>query len=292
VREGLVAIGSPLVGATAVTAQLRARHGLALLALGRRNPPPPRRLAFLRFEAGDVLVLKGAADRLADGMEALRVVPLSDRPVALGARRRSWGPAVVLGIAAALAAAGTVPVSVAFVGAAVATLMLDDGGVGPGAGATPDAGWRGVEWRTVAVLAALIPLADALVRSGAAGIAADAAARAGAGVPPLLLLAAVIGAAGLLASWTGSILAALVLAPVAAGGAARLDLSADAFLIAVALGAACGFLDPRGRAAAGLVWAPGGYSMSDYRRLGALLLATVAVVGALTIAAVWGTGGR
>jgi len=79
----------------------------------------------------------------------------------------------------------------------------------------------------------------------------------------------------------------LVFGPIAVGLAQRLGLHPDAFLMAVAVGAACDFLTPIGHQCNTLVMAPGGYRFSDYPRLGAPLSLLVLIVGPLLIAAVW-----
>jgi len=79
----------------------------------------------------------------------------------------------------------------------------------------------------------------------------------------------------------------LVMAPVAASLAIQLGLSADPFLMAVAVGAACDFLTPIGHQCNTLVMGPGGYRFGDYWRLGLPLSIMVLVVGVALIAVVW-----
>ena len=71
---------------------------------------------------------------------------------------------------------------------------------------------------------------------------------------------------------------ALVMAPIGVGMAAELGLSADPFLMAVAISSSCAFLTPIGHQNNTLVMGPGGYRFGDYWRLGlpvtALAIAT------------------
>ena len=80
----------------------------------------------------------------------------------------------------------------------------------------------------------------------------------------------------------------LVMAPIAASLAGRLELSPDPFLMAVALGSACDFLTPVGHQCNTLVMGPGGYRFGDYWRLGLPLSILVVLVGTPLIAMVWG----
>jgi di/tricarboxylate transporter len=79
----------------------------------------------------------------------------------------------------------------------------------------------------------------------------------------------------------------LVMAPIAAGMAAKLALSPDPFLMAVAVGAGCDFLTPIGHQSNTLVMGPGGYRFGDYWRLGLPLSLMVAVLGTLLIGLFW-----
>lgn len=74
--------------------------------------------------------------------------------------------------------------------------------------------------------------------------------------------------------------AAVLMAPIAIMLADGMAVSADPFLMAVAVGASCAFMTPVGHQSNALVMAPGVYRFGDYWRLGlplSLLVAAVAV---------------
>ena len=79
----------------------------------------------------------------------------------------------------------------------------------------------------------------------------------------------------------------LVMAPIGAGFAAQLGYKPDAFLMAVAIGAACDFLTPIGHQCNTLVMGPGGYRFGDYARLGAPLSLLVVLVAVPALMLVW-----
>ncbi len=79
----------------------------------------------------------------------------------------------------------------------------------------------------------------------------------------------------------------LVMAPIAATFASDLGLRPDAFLMAVAIGAACDFLTPIGHQCNTLVMGPGGYRFGDYWRLGLPLSIIVILVGVPMVLLVW-----
>jgi di/tricarboxylate transporter len=82
----------------------------------------------------------------------------------------------------------------------------------------------------------------------------------------------------------------LVMAPIAASFASLLGYRPDAFLMAVAIGAACDFLTPIGHQCNTLVMGPGGYRFGDYWRLGAPLSLLVVVAGVPLLMLVWRLG--
>jgi di/tricarboxylate transporter len=79
----------------------------------------------------------------------------------------------------------------------------------------------------------------------------------------------------------------LVMAPIAVSLAQTLGYRPDAFLMAVAVGAACDFLTPIGHQCNTLVMGPGGYRFGDYARLGAPLSLLVVLIGVPLIMLVW-----
>jgi di/tricarboxylate transporter len=80
---------------------------------------------------------------------------------------------------------------------------------------------------------------------------------------------------------------AILAAPIAINLAEGLGLSADPFLMAVAIGASCAFLTPIGHQSNALVMAPGGYRFGDYWRMGLPLSLLIVAVSVPAIAWIW-----
>ncbi|MFX8984476.1 hypothetical protein ABTN17_21170, partial [Acinetobacter baumannii] len=80
------------------------------------------RLSEVRLRAGDVVILKGDAERVPEALAGLGILPLSQRDVPLGRQRRSWLPALILGATVIALAFRLVPVQIAFFAAAVGVL--------------------------------------------------------------------------------------------------------------------------------------------------------------------------
>jgi di/tricarboxylate transporter len=284
VVEGVVTGSSPLVGRTPAELDLSRRHGVALLAVSRSGHRVTRRLAAVRFRPGDVVILKGEQDRLPEVLGELRVLPLSGREIALGNRRRSLVPAFVLGVAMALVGLDLVPVAVAFFGAAVVLLALR-------ALAMREA-YETVEWSVLVLLGALIPVSEAIRTTGGTDLIAGWLAAGVQFLPPMGALAMIMAVSMAVTPFLNNAATVLMLAPIAASLAERLQLAPDPFLMAVAIGAACDFLTPIGHQCNTLVMGPGGYRFSDYPRLGLPLTLLVLAVGVPMVAFVWPLAAR
>jgi di/tricarboxylate transporter len=280
VMEAVVTADSPMVGRSLTDLALRQRHGVNLLATSRRGERSTARLRRVRFEAGDVVVLQGAEAAMPDVLQALGLLPLAERNVQLGRRRPRWLPVAVLAIAMALVAAGLAPVEVAFFGAA--TLLVVAGSL------TPNEAVGAVEWPVILLLGALIPVSDAIQATGGSQLIADALGGAIQGLPPVAAVALVMVSAMAVTPFLNNAATVLVMAPIAALLAQGLGASVDAFLMAVAIGAACDFLTPIGHQCNTLVMGPGGYRFGDYWRLGLPLSVIVVALGAPLLMLVWG----
>ena len=80
---------------------------------------------------------------------------------------------------------------------------------------------------------------------------------------------------------------AAVMCPIAIGIAASLGVSADPFLMGVAIAASCAFLTPIGHQNNTLILGPGGFQFGDYWRLGLPLEIIVVVVSVPLLMLVW-----
>jgi di/tricarboxylate transporter len=216
---------------------------------------------------------------LPGALKTLGLLPLAEREVRLGSIRRKYAPPLILAGAMVLVALQAVPVSIAFFGAAV--LMVAVGAL------RMREAYAALDGPQLVLIAALIPVTDAIRASGGADIVAQTLAGLFHGRPPILALGAVMAIAMAATPFLNNAATVLIVAPIGASLAKLLGLQPDPFLMAVALGAACDFLTPIGHQCNTLVMAPGGYRFADYPRLGAPLSALVLIVGALLIAAVW-----
>jgi len=188
-------------------------------------------------------------------------------------------PLLILSAAMAMTAFGIVPVAIGFFGAAVLMIL---------SGAMPlREAYATVEWPILVMLGSLIPVSDALRTTGGTELVAVWLSQIGSGLPPAGMIALVMIAAMAVTPFLNNAATVLVMAPIAATFARDLALRPDAFLMAVAIGAACDFLTPIGHQCNTLVMGPGGYRFGDYWRLGLPLSIIVIIVGVPMVLLVW-----
>ncbi|WP_374654058.1 SLC13 family permease [Dongia sp.] len=280
--EAVIGIGSPLIGLSAQGSQLFQSHGLNLLAVSRTGHRLTERLGTIELEMGDVIVLQGNFAQLPERLRALNCLPLAERELFLGRSRAAWVPVLILVAAMGLTAFGIVPVAVAFFAAAVAMVLTR-------AIALRQV-YQIVDWPIVLMLAALIPVSEALHTTGATDLVAGWLSQVAIGLPPFAALGLILTAAMMVTPFLNNAATVLIMAPIAASFSTSLGYKPDAFLMAVAIGAGCDFLTPIGHQCNTLVMGPGGYRFSDYPRLGGPLSLIVILVAVPTLLFFWPIG--
>ncbi len=81
-------------------------------------------------------------------------------------------------------------------------------------------------------------------------------------------LVAILAGTMILTDFMNNAATAAVMGPIAISAAAGLGVKPDPFLMAVAIGASCAFLTPIGHQNNTLILGPGGFSFSDYWKMG------------------------
>ena len=134
-----------------------------------------------------------------------------------------------------------------------------------------DEAYESIDWRTVFLVAGMLPLGAAMETTGTARYIADLMLGAVGGFGPLAALAGIYLLAALITQPMSNAAAMVLVVPIALDTAASLGANHLTFTLAVVIGGATSFLTPVGHKANVLVFGPGGYKFFDYARVGALL---------------------
>lgn len=248
--EAVVGENSMLIGVSAQRVALFDRYRANVLAVTRRGERIRERPGSIIFRLGDIVVLQAERTRLAELLREFGCLPLAERPILMGSVRQGLPPLAILVAAMATTAFGLLPVTIAFFAAAVLmvlfrTIPLRDV-------------YTAIDGPILVMLAAIIPVSDALRTTGATDLIAGGLVSVGTGQPAYAALALVLVAAMAVTPFLNNAATVLVMAPIAASFAAGLGYRPEAFLMAVAIGAGCDFLTPIGHQCNTLVMGPGG----------------------------------
>lgn len=278
--EAVIRPGSPLIGHSPAALRLRSEHGVNLLAVSREGRRVTQRMAEIRLRAGDVVLIQATPERRAEAFQALSLLPLAGRGVALGRPRHAWlaGGLFLAGILAVLFELA--PAHIAFAAVLAAMLVCRV--------LKPDEAYAAIDWPVIVLLGALFPLGAAMESSGLMTLAVESLSGPVGALPGWAMIAAVMLACMLLSEIMANNATVLLMAPLALGLAQPAGLSADAMLMAVCLGTSCTFLSPIGHQSNTLVMEPGGYRFADYPRLGAPLALLCLGIGTPLILLIWG----
>ena len=277
--EAVITPGSRLEGRATQTLSLHTRFGINLLGISRQGQPIVERLGRVPLKVGDVLLLQGEQVSIPDALGALGCLPLAARDISLGGRT---GKPVVLGVfavAVLLATFGLAHPAVAFVGAVAALALLGQ--------IRLREIYESIEWPVIVLLAALIPIGQALETTGGSAVIASPILALGETAPSWLLLGVLMVVTMLLSDVMNNAATAVLMAPIGLTIAAGLGANPDPFLMAVAVGSSSTYLTPIGHQSNLLVMGPGGYRFADYWRLGLPLDILVLLVAVPMILWVW-----
>ena len=142
-----------------------------------------------------------------------------------------------------------------------------------------DQAYRAVEWKSVFLIAGMLPLGTALTKTGAATLLSNALMVALGHNGMLILLAGLMGLTILFTQVMNGPAVAAIMAPIGIQIAQTVSVDPRALAMAVALATSMAFITPLGHPVNVLVMGPGGYKFRDYAKVGILLtLVTFAVV--------------
>jgi di/tricarboxylate transporter len=279
IQELAVMPGAALVGLSATNIQLRTRYGINLLAISRQGQRSISRLRSTPIREGDVLLMQGAPEALSGFAAQFGCLPLATRDIRVPREGQALTASLVMTAAIAIAAVGVLPTPVAFAAAAVLFVLL---GIVPVRSV-----YTSIDWPVVVLLAAMLPIADAMSSTGTADLIARALLENIAQGHDVAVLVAVLVLTMFLSDLMNNAATAAVMCPIGISIAGQLGVNADAFLMAIAVGASCAFLTPIGHQNNTLILGPGGFQFGDYWRMGLTLEMIVVAISVPVLLLVW-----
>jgi di/tricarboxylate transporter len=233
--------------------------------------------------AGDTLLLQGtwqALDKHLDDPDVLvvdspEVVRRQAVPMGTGAKSAI---AVLLGMVVLLAT-GAVPSAIAGLVAACAMVLFRV--------VTVEQAYRSINWTTVILVGAMIPLSTAMSKSGAANLLAESLVHLVGDAGPYALLAGLFVLTAVLGQLISNTATALIIIPIAVAAAHEIGVSPRPVLMSVTVASAAAFLTPVATPVNLMVMGPGGYRFGDYWKLGLPLLLLFFLVAEFLVPVFW-----
>lgn len=279
VVEVVVPETARIAGRSAQSMGLAWRQSTVLMGLSRQGRQLTKHIRQTEIESGDILLLLCPRDRASDVTEWLGCLPLATRGLAVTANDKTWLAIAMFGAAVLAASVGLVYLPVALglvVIGYVLTKILPVAEI-----------YDHIEWPVVVLLGSMIPLGSALESSGGTSLIADALLSLTQGLPAWAILTVLMVVTMTLSDVLNNTATTIVAAPVGIQMANTLQVSADPFLMAVAVAASAAFLTPIGHKNNTLILGPGGYQFGDYWRIGLPLEVLIVAVSIPAILVFW-----
>ena len=131
-----------------------------------------------------------------------------------------------------------------------------------------EAAYKTINWETIVLFAAMLPMSHALEKTGASAWLSDALVQTMGGSGPILMLAGVYFTTSLMTMFISNTVTAVLMAPIALHSALQIGVSPVPYLFAVTVAASMCFASPFSTPPNALVMPAGGYSFMDYIKVG------------------------
>ncbi len=260
--EIVVAQSSPLEGATLARLRFADRYQLLPMALhraGRNVQTLQAEIADVRLRVGDVLLVQGPREQIAEIKRSGELLVL-DATADLPHTTRAALAMSIMAAVIIVAAADLLPIAIS---ATVGMLLML---------LTRCLTWKDVanalNTQVILIVVASLALGNALLSTGAADYLASVFVVATQGQSPTVLLSGLMLLMAIMTNIVSNNAAAVIGTPIAIGIARQLNVPVEPFVLAVLFGANMSYATPMAYKTNLLVMSAGGYTFSDFLRIG------------------------
>ncbi len=265
IAEIVIPLRSDLIGKSARDIWMRKKYGLSLMALNRggKTMREGEGVRDLPFQSGDALVVHTSWEALAHLQKDKNfVVITTDFPREELRPQKVNAALVSFALALSLILFSDITLSVALMSGAIGMILLRVLSI--------DEAYRAVSWKTVFLLASLIPLGLAVETSGTAKWIAEQTLSVLGDTPVWIIQLAIVILATFFTLVMSNVGATVLLVPLAVNIAIGAGADPSVFALTVALATSNAFFLPTHQVNA-LLMGPGGYHVADYMRAGGIM---------------------
>ena len=270
ISEAVVPPTSRFIGKTAGELQLRRQQRLSLLAINRDKEVIAEDVRNVKLHAGDMLVLHSIWTDLAEAARSRDFVVVTDYPKSEQRPHKFKIAMTIFAITILVALSSRIPISIALMTGVAGMLVC---GV-----LKIDEAYSAISWRTVFLMACLIPLGWAVDSTGAAAwVAGHMLDKMPDGLPPWVLEAAIAVITSVFAAMIGNVGSTIVMVPLAINLAIASGGNPTVFALVAALSGSNNIVTMSNPVIA-MVSGPAGYTTGKLLRAGLpLVLAYIAL---------------
>ena len=258
-------------------ANLRKRFGINVLGVKRGNEYITDNLIAAKLHVGDMLLVQGEWTNLAHLATDTSNWVVIDQP-------EKTADKVLLDYKAPVAAAIMLLMIAMmvfdFIPVAPVTAVIIAGLLTVFAGCfrNVEAAYKTINWESIVLIAAMMPMSTALEKTGASALVSQGLVESLGSMGPTALLAGIYFTTSLMTMFISNTATAVLMAPIALVAARQVGVSPYSFLFAVTLGASMCFASPFSTPPNALVMKAGGYTFMDYVKVGLPLQIIIGVV--------------
>ena len=258
-------------------ANLRKRFGINVLGVKRGDEYITDNLIATKLHVGDMLLVQGEWTNLAHLATDTSNWVVIDQP-------EKTADKVLLDYKAPVAAAIMLLMIAMmvfdFIPVAPVTAVIIAGLLTVFAGCfrNVEAAYKTINWESIVLIAAMMPMSTALEKTGASALVSQGLVESLGAMGPTALLAGIYFTTSLMTMFISNTATAVLMAPIALVAAQQVGVSPYSFLFAVTLGASMCFASPFSTPPNALVMKAGGYTFMDYVKVGLPLQIIIGVV--------------
>jgi di/tricarboxylate transporter len=152
---------------------------------------------------------------------------------------------------------------------------------------TMDEAYESVDWRSLILIAGMLPMSTALVNVGLVDQIAGVFTTTLGAYGPLAVVAGLFWLTATITQVLSNTATALLIAPVALATAQQVGMDPHAALMAIAVASSLAFVTPIASPVNTLVMSAGNYRFTDYTRIGLLMLFAGFIVTMIILPLLW-----
>jgi len=277
--EAMVSPNSSLAGLSLMEIDFRRRYGVFVLALRRYREIVRSKVAHVHLRHFDTLLIFGSRTRVAALNSDPNFIMLDELDTTLHKIKYWWLAVAIIPLVITVAALNLMSIMEASLLGAILVMAT---GIVP-----PQEAYKAINWTVIFLIAALIPLGDAMetihLSDKISGLIISASGSFG----DIGLIAIIFFITMMMTSFLSHSATAIIMTPLAIKSAGILGLDPIPFIMTIMFAASLSFMTPNGYQTNTMVYNPGGYRYLDFIRVGLPLNIILGIIGVVLIPIIW-----